>query len=156
MPNEGMNVKTPQSDEWRTPPWLFKALDAEFGFSFDGAARWENRLLPRWTDDIAAACGYKGPVEEGKLILADDRIFVNPPYSIIDKFVQYALQNTYGPRLWVMLLPSRTGTEWFQRLHDHPRVELRFLRKRVEFLDAAGQPSGSPRFDSLIAIVRPR
>lgn len=148
MPNKGMNVATPQSDDWRTPPWLFKALDAEFGFNFDAAANAENALCSRWTN-----CIDKSAIaERGEMT---DRVFCNPPYSMIDKFVWRAL---YGRVLWVLVLPVRTDTDWFAALHNTPVrsrcVTLRFFRKRIEFHDATGKPAGSPRFASMIAIVK--
>lgn len=142
MPNSGFNAQTPSSDLWRTPSWLFRALDTEFGFTYDAAANEIDHLCPRWTPDI-----------DSRTSQPTDRVYINPPYSLIDRFVEEALGQNI---LWVMLLPSRTGSAWFQQLNESPRVEFRFLRKRIEFLLPDGTPSGSPRFDSIIAIVRPR
>lgn len=144
--NEGMNVKGPSNDEYQTPAWLFRALDSEFGFTLDGAANETNHLCPKWTDNIDN--------DNGLARLAHERVFCNPPYSLIEKFVKIALF-TSGAEVWVLLLPARTGTRWFQLLNENPRVELRFLRKRVKFcLD--GKEEASPRFDSVIAIVWPK
>lgn len=136
-----MNATGPSNDEYETPPWLFKALDTEFGFTFDGAASEANALIPHYAT-----------VESELLDWSGERVFVNPPYSNIDLFVRRAL---YMDGFAVLLLPSRTGTEWFQRLKESPRVELRFLRKRIRFY-LNGKEEASPRFDSIIAIVRPR
>ena len=35
-------------DEWQTPPAIFEALDAEFGFTVDCAASTVNHHCDRW------------------------------------------------------------------------------------------------------------
>jgi phage N-6-adenine-methyltransferase len=137
--NEGMNAAGPSNDEYETPEWLFKALDTEFGFTFDAAATRKN-----------AKCGLFSSDINETTIPPGERVYCNPPYSKIDTFVNIAL---FGPHLWVMLLPSRTDTGWFRRLNESPRVTLRFLRKRVRFC-LNGKEADSPRFGSIIAIVR--
>jgi phage N-6-adenine-methyltransferase len=133
-----MNKKTPLSDEWETPQWLFDALDSEFGFTLDGAANESNAKCK------AFCC-------EGKpLNWAGERVFCNPPYSMILPFLQHAPETEVA----VFVLPVRTDTRWFQFLQTL-NCELRFFRKRVAFLQK-GVEEGSPRFASLIAIVRPR
>ena len=148
--NSGMNTQTSESDEYETPPWLFKALDMEFRFDFDAAADIENALCPVWTNDIGNAIIPSGAV-----------VFCNPPYSNITPFVTRLL----GAKcMTVFLLPVRSGTLWFHALgicQKMNRAEFRFLRKRIHFLldgkeplnEKTGKPSG-PRFDSMIVVVR--
>lgn len=140
--NEGLNERGhgERSDEWETPPWLFKALDSEFGFTFDAAASSTNHLCKCWSDNI----DEHGPVP-------GDRVFCNPPYSNIDMFVQHAL---YYNGLTVLVLPAFVDKIWYRRLHESPRVEIRPFVKRVRFFEN-GKPGGSPFFGTVIAIVRP-
>ena len=136
--NDGMNMQGPSNDDYETPPWLFKALDAEFGFTFDAAANEKNALCDRW-----------GPRDTERF---GERVFCNPPYSNVDLFVDRAM---CSKNLWILLLPSRTDTRWFQSLMEEPRASLRFFRKRVRFcLD--GQVADSPRFGSVVAVIKPR
>ena len=149
--NDGMNVQGPGNDDYETPLWLFKALDTEFGFTFDAAANGANHLCDQWTEDIASALANNH--------LRGHRVFCNPPYTLIDLFVSAAqISGTF----WVLLLPARTGTAWFQALRETSEVEIRFLRKRIQFLldgkfplGKDGKPQG-PRFDSILAITRPK
>ena len=144
--NSGMNVQGPGNDEFETPPWLVKALDTEFGFTFDAAAQENNKLFEKWSNNVEVSFAA------GEFL--GERVFCNPPYSIIDIFIKPALESQAA--VWVFLVPSRTGTGWFQKLWDHrDRIEFRFLRKRIAFC-INGEAAGSPRFDSVIAIVRPR
>lgn len=152
LPNKGMNAKGPGLDEYETPPWLFRALDTEFGFNMDGAASEKNHLLPNWTDDVCSLYDK----EFGELL----RVFCNPPYSNIDPFVDVALYRKSD--LWVFLLPARVNADWYRRLYESTRVEWRPLRKRIQFLvngkvplnEKTGKPQG-PRFGSIVAVVRP-
>ena len=137
--NSGMNTQTPQSDDWETPDWLFRALDIEFGFNFDGAANNANTKCKRFTDNIAHA-GLLG-----------EMVFCNPPYSKIGLFIHIALHK-YSAN-WVFLLPVRTDNDWFHELVNSPRCEIRWLRKRIKFLED-GKEMGSPRFASMLAIIK--
>ena len=149
MPNSGMDAHGPSNDNYETPPWLYKALDTEFGFDFDAAANVANHLCDLWSKDIL--------VSERDDALKDRIIFCNPPYSKVEMFVKIALRSS--ARKWVFLIPSRTGTDWFHLLANSKKVTFRFMRKRIQFLlngvpplGKDGKPQG-PRFDSVIAIV---
>lgn len=142
MPNSGMNVLTSRSDEWETPDWLFRALDTEFGFTLDPCATKENAkcatFITKEQDGLQTKWGHA------------HRAFINPPYSEIQEWVVAALQQTCD--LTVLLLPVRTDTRWFRMLIELPDVRIRYLRKRIRFLEA-GVEQSSPRFASLIAIL---
>jgi|SRR6267142_4513930 len=141
--NEGMNAAGPGNDDYETPDWLFKALDTEFGFTFDAAASELNKQTELFSSAID---------EESITGLQAHRIYCNPPYSKIERFLALAL--SINAPLWVFLLPVRTDTIWYRRLWESRRVGLRPLRKRIRFhLD--GEPADSPRFGSIIAIIYP-
>ena len=141
--NEGMNAQGPGNDEYETPKWLFEALDAEFGFTLDAAASHTNALcrvcFTKESDGLMQTWG-------------GHNVYVNPPYSDIVAWVTKALEERDPCRVIVMLLPSRTGTEWFQRLL-RAGVDIRFFRKRIRFC-LNGVPEQSPRFDSIIVVIR--
>ena len=141
--NEGLNAEGPGNDDYETPAWLAEALNTEFGFTLDAAAS--------HTNAIAKMCFTKetNGLEQpwGKHM-----VFVNPPYSEIEEWVDKALFERGRGRIIVLLLPSRTGTGWFQRLLNE-RAEFRFFRKRIKFcLNRVAE--ASPRFDSILVILR--
>ena len=136
--NTGMNRAGPESDEWETPPWLYQALDSEFSFTMDGAATAGNTKHRRYSSVDAL------------LAWDNERVFCNPPYSAIEPFVRMA----YSAEIAILLLPVRTDNDWFKLL-VYRNAELRWLRKRVAFL-MNGVVSASPRFTSLIAIIKRR
>jgi phage N-6-adenine-methyltransferase len=136
--NHGMNAQTKQSDEWQTPQWLYDALDHEFAFTMDGAATAENTKCKLYS------------TREALHDWSNQRVFCNPPYSNIELFVREALRRV--AEVSVLLLPVRTDSDWFRLLIER-EVEIRWLRKRVSFLEN-GVEQTSPRFTSLIAIVK--
>lgn len=134
--NTGFNVATLQSDEWETPAWVFDSLHGEFGFTLDGASTAGNAKCKKYS------------TAEVELLWAGERVFCNPPYSNIGYFVRRA----FDAELAVLLLPVRTDSDWHRVLCESG-AEMRYWRRRIAFLEA-GKPMGSPRFASLIAIVR--
>lgn len=141
--NEGLTKrgKGGASDEWETPPWLYRALNAEFGFTFDAAASEKNHLCAAWTDQFDCST-----------VPNDARVFCNPPYSNIDYFVEHVFCEK---RLWVLVLPAFVDKDWYRRLFESPRVEWRPFRQRIRFYEN-GKPGGSPFFGSVVAVVKPR
>ena len=131
------------SDNWQTPPELYKKLDDEFDFDFDPCPI----LLTEIND-----------ANNGLLKEWGKRNFINPPYSRKNKeaFIKKAIEESKKEKLCVMLLPVSTSTVIF---HDYvlPNAkDIRFLRGRVRFIQHL--PDGSTRcndngqHDSMIVI----
>jgi phage N-6-adenine-methyltransferase len=140
-----------KSDDWRTPGDLFCKLDTLYGpFTLDGAAS-DSRLVSRWLgpgSSIATDALTYAPVNE--------KVFLNPPYSMIKEFMEWIDKNRKS-NTFVCLLPSRTDTKWWHRhvwsrLTDrpYPGVHIKFLEGRVKF---SGSKSGAP-FPSVIVVFK--
>ncbi len=133
------------SDEWRTPPALFAAVDAEFHFTLDAAATPDNALCPRYYTkaDDALRHPWEGVV------------WCNPPYSQLSAFVPYAVA---ASREWssvvVLLLPAYTDTRYWALIMQEAH-EIRWLHRRVAFLTAEGRRQTTARFPSALVICRP-
>jgi phage N-6-adenine-methyltransferase len=99
-------------DDRRTPPELFDALHAEFGFTLDAAASAENAKLPRFYDYQAngLAQSWKG-----------ERVWCNPPYSSVGPWVEKAwAEMRDGCELVVMILPANRTEQRFWQDHVEP------------------------------------
>jgi len=134
------------SSVWRTPPALYQPLDREFSFTIDVAADDANakcdRFLDRETDALAQSW-------------AGERVFCNPPYGRdVHRWLQKALDESrdHGA-LVVMVLPARTGNQWFHRLVLN-RAEIRFIEGRLNYTLGGGGRKNAP-FDSMVVIYRP-
>jgi len=123
-----------KSDDWSTPAELYDSLDAEFSFDLDpcrlGAF---DGLLREWRG----------------------RVYVNPPYSNVGKWLEKGAIELASGRASVLvyLLPARTGTRWF---HEHVlerAAEIRYIRGRLRFGNASSSRFNAP-FDSMVVVFR--
>ena len=132
----GMNSSSAR-DSWRTPAWLYEALNREFGFDLDPCP-----YQPNW-----AAGTHQDGLEldwDGK------RVFCNPPYSNIKPWVEKAFASA---AFTVLLLPAWTDRDWFQILHER-HAEIRYFRHRVNFIPPNGVKSSTNNCGSIVAIIR--
>lgn len=130
-----------KSDEWSTPASVFDMLDEEFHFDLDPCSTDEN-----------AKCKRHFTIEQDGLQQdwGGCKVFCNPPYSQIGKWVEKAYRETRTDgTIVVLLIPSRTDTKYFHDFIYH-RAEIRFLRGRIKFGDSA---NGAP-FPSMVVIFR--
>ena len=84
------------------------------------------------------------------MFLGGYKVFCNPPYSQISKWVQKAYEESHKDgTIVVLLIPARTDTRYF---HDYilHRSEIRFIRGRIKFSDA----KHNAPFPSMIVIFR--
>ena len=130
-----------KSDEWATPQSFFDEINKEFDFDLDPCATEDNHKCDRYytMQDDGLTQNWGGC-----------RVFCNPPYSQIGKWVEKAFYATKEENtLVVMLIPSRTDTKYF---HDYiyQRTEIRFVKGRLKFGD---QKNAAP-FPSMLVIFR--
>lgn len=129
------------SDEWETPQNLFDELNREFNFDLDVCATSDNHKCPVYftKEDNGLSKNWGGY-----------RVWLNPPYSEIDKWVEKAYRETRNDNtVVVMLIPSRTDTRYFHN-YIYQRTEIRFIKGRLHFNDSKG---GAP-FPSMIVVFR--
>jgi phage N-6-adenine-methyltransferase len=128
------------SDDWATPPHVFRELDAEFGFDLDVCASATNARCVRYftRDDDGLAQEWRGVC------------WMNPPYGeTIGQWMEKAYYAAQAGATVVCLVPARTDTGWW---HDWAtRGEIRFIRGRLKFGDAT---VGAP-FPSAVVVYRP-
>ncbi len=109
-----------RSQRWATPRDFFEMLDAEYGFTLDGASESGNSLLPRSVTSADIFVTWDG-----------ERVFCNPPWSHIPPFVELAATAD----LAVLLVPARTNCGWFHRALELG-AEVRFFKKKLKFVGA--------------------
>ena len=129
-----------KTDNWATPPEVFKDLDNEFKFTLDPCASKENHKCDK----------YFTKEENG--LLQDwggQRVYCNPPYgrTVGDWVEKAAKESRKENTTVVMLLPARTDTKWFHK-YIYGRATIRFIRGRLKF----GGSKNSAPFPSMIVI----
>lgn len=144
-----------QSDEWETPPWLFRKLNEEFHFDLDAAASESNRKCEKFLsidrDGLIRTWTVGGTI-------GHTHVFLNPPHSLLDEFMRKAFHESKvtmsHPRsLVVCLIPVKADTRWWHEVVQFAD-EVRFIRGRIKFLKE-GKPVQSSTFASCIVIFRP-
>ncbi len=115
------NRNLKHSDNWETPPALYKSLNDEFCFDFDPCPINEGEITPS---------------NDGLLIEWGGRNFINPPYSqkLKESFIKRAFEYAEKGRFCVMLIPVSTSTVIFHDCIKPNAKEIRFLRGRVPFI----------------------
>ena len=113
------------TDVHGTPRDFFNKLHAEFDFTLDPCSDGTNALCAKFytpeTDGLAHS--WFG-----------ERVFMNPPYSDMKRWMAKAYLESLFGALVVCLVPVRTDTAWW---HDYAMFgEIRFLRGRLRFGDA--------------------
>jgi phage N-6-adenine-methyltransferase len=135
---------------WATPQDLFDKLHAQHHFTVDACAQPWNAKLTR----------FYTPEQNGLLQnYTNERVWCNPPYNKggIEPWVDLALAG-FAP-LWVLLLPSRTDTVWFQKLLGAmqagygPKVGLTFCKQRILLVPPPGVKASSPTEASIIVEI---
>lgn len=129
------------SDEWATPQDFYDDLNKEFHFDLDPCATTENHKTPHYftKEDDGLIKNWGGC-----------RVFLNPPYSQIKKWVKKAWEESTKPNtIVVMLIPARTDTKYFHQYIQN-RSEIRFIKGRLRF----GGSKNSAPFPSMVVIFR--
>lgn len=137
--------------EWYTPRWLFAELDREFHFTLDPCAIPESALCAR----------FYTPDDDGLIQpWAPGVCFVNPPWTHAAKWVAKAADEARLGATVVLLVPSRTETDWW---HDlvWGKAEVRWIRGKLSFKDGyaslrAGRPRGDSPWPCCLVIFRPK
>jgi phage N-6-adenine-methyltransferase len=117
-----------KSNEWHTPDWLFKQLDAEFHFDLDAASTHENAKCARHYTAEDDALKQDWSSQGGHTV------WLNPPYGrLIGKFVKKAYEESLKGLTVVLLIPARPDTKWW---HAYcAKGHVRFIKGRLKFVN---------------------
>ena len=130
------------ADAWSTPQWLFDELDKEFNFTLDPCADDDNHKCLIY---------YTAKVDGLTKSWAGHVVFMNPPYSQVDKWLEKAWKESDDCTV-VALVKADTSTDWWHK-HWKRASEVRFL-KRIQFQPPPGYTGrlSSPNMGSALLI----
>lgn len=139
--NKFKGLMTSLTCEWATPQWLFDELNKEFNFTLDPCANDKNTKCKKYftinTDGLSQDW-------------SQDIVFMNPPYGReIKKWIQKAYEEWQKGATIVMLIPSRTDTQYWHR-YIMKAKEIRFIKGRLKFNDS----KNSAPFPSAVVIFK--
>lgn len=141
-------------DLWRTPGWLFRALDDEFHFTLDAASSGPaDALCEEWLTPREDALTCRWPVYTH--LLGPGAAYCNPPYSRkgggMLAWVEACLRARERQTV-VLVGPLRAGARWRRVIRDQAD-EVRIV-ERVAFVPPPGLKASTPNNDTIIAIFR--
>jgi len=144
-------IHSSASNEWRTPPAFFKALDQEFGFDLDAAATEHNALCQRFIsysqNSLATdwhAIGSTKPT-----------VWLNPPYGRqVGKWIAKAILEASLGCAVVVLTMACTDTRWFKQAWE-AASEVRLVSGRLSFLTVDGKKAGTAPKGSAVFVFKP-
>lgn len=135
-------VHSKGKDDWTTPIWLFNFFNKDFKFGLDAAASDSNFLCPNYftEEDDALKQSWKGY----------GNVFVNPPYSLNQKFIEKIIDELDGSFHVVALVPARTDVRWFHDYVLYAASEVWFIKGRLKFSNS----ENSAPFPSMAVVFR--
>ena len=116
-----MNTKTlfsHETDHWKTPTQLYKYF-MQNGF-----------IDP---------CPFHSEEDNLNKKYTDSKIYINPPYSDIDKWVEFIKNNYKENKIIILLIPARTDTKYFHELLKLDPL-IHFIKGRLKFNDKGTAP----------------
>lgn len=128
-----------KTDNWQTPKILLEKIYSEYNINHDPCPR--------------------HPTEDGLLVDWKERVFVNPPYSQVNLWLQKAhIEIQKRSEVIVFLVFANTDTGWF---HNHVMgtypycdVVIKFIRGRLKFVSDEGVLNSAMRPSMLVVFKK--
>ena len=113
---------THKSDEWATPMLLYEAF-----------------INKGYIDPCPLGC-QKNALET---TYENTRLFVNPPFSKLNDFALWIIEQAKQGCDIYLLMPTRTDTRYFKALFTYGIDEIIFIHKRLRYNDYKTAPFNS-------------
>ena len=122
-----------RSDYWNTPSKLYEYIINDLGYI-----------------DYNKANTMITPFNKKTDMYHDDKIYINPPFSILRKeeFYLTIKELVDNNNVILLLIPSRTDTKYFHRILDSFDISIYFIKGRLKYNDF-----GSAPFPSLFMMI---
>lgn len=119
-------------DSYRTPRYVFNAMNRRFRFDTDACASAENALCNIY---YTAEADITKEETQAKVFVGS-RVWMNPPYSNPMPFVQSAIKlMTERDCTVVMLLPADKSTKWFREALTAATEVIDVVGGRINFIN---------------------
>lgn len=133
-----------KTDEWYTPPHVFEAMGVRFDMDVASPGEYLTPWIPAETFHTFKSLerGWRGFV------------WMNPPFGARNGLEPW-LRKFFAHGDGVALTPDRTSAPWWQ---DYaPKADaILFVRKKIKFIGADGQPGRSPAQGTTLMAVGER
>ena len=82
---------------------------------------------------------YQSSYDEFERNYDNKKLFVNPPFSKMDKVVEWIIKQVARNNLIILMIPARTDTKYFHKLLAL-MPNIFFIRGRLHYNEKAGAP----------------
>jgi len=156
MKNITSTTKQSVRDYWQTQGWFVKQIEeiAKVEFILDPCASESNKKTSLYIDENDNGLEvdwlrYIMTLGDGSVLGA---VFVNPPFSQMDKWIdKIILESNRGLRVF-MLHPDTSDTAWYQKIEKHCTYQL-VPRSRLNYIDPeTGKPRNGVNFQSCVSV----
>ena len=128
----GTEGRPTPKDRWRTPPDLYRSMDARFRFELDAACDSDNQLAP---SGLCRDLGHDALAEPWQA----SSVWCNPPYSKVEPWTQKAVtESRLRGCLVAMLIPADVSVGWWGRWVAPHATRVEFVSQRLRFLTPEG------------------
>jgi DNA N-6-adenine-methyltransferase (Dam) len=132
------------TDEWYTPPHVFRALGCSFDMDVASPGKAQTPWIP--TSCFLTSRSLQQPWR--------GFVWMNPPFGPRNGIVPW-LAKFFEHGNGIALTPDRTSAPWWQSFA--PRADLiLFAAPKIKFIDATGQPGTSPAQGTCLMAAGPR
>ena len=127
-----------QTDEWYTPPWIFKDLGVTF--DLDPCCPHPNMWVP--------TKHYLTKKNDGLVENWYGSVWLNPPFGKrngIRPWLEKLIEHGDG----IAIVPNRTATDWWQDAAEKADALL-FVRRKIRFVRPDGSEGKSPGYGNVL------
>lgn len=137
--------QTPKAGNFGRMNWGLKELKEWYNLKLDVCAE----------DALQSCCEFYFTAKQTYTEPWTSNFLMNPPWitHILEKMLQRAIDQCISHHvIGVCILPSYTGTDWFNDLVLDACAEITPIRGRMKFWKDGEPFSGSPNIDTIIAV----
>lgn len=154
------NTPADIKDLWQTPKFVFDYYDRRFNFNIDMAASSKNHLCKYYLTEQMNSLDpstVSAAIKTVWMMKKSPAIFLNPPYSNLNPWVDSAIKCSNNHKVpVVMLIPADTSVKWFKKAFDNC-TECHFISGRLSFINAETQkPVNGNNKGSVVFIFDPK
>jgi phage N-6-adenine-methyltransferase len=148
-------------NNWATPPEFFDKVQNlvakhSYRITLDVCASADNAKTHIYYNDLQDGLHQKWTTAIGCNINYRGVAWCNPPYGrgLTEPWVNKAIaEYEWCNHRSILLLPSRTDTDWFHKLLHHYSAHICFLPKRIRFIPPPGIKASSPTEASILVFM---
>ena len=140
-----------EKDSWQTPQDLYDDLNKEFNFNVDVCASIKNHLCDYFFTEVFSSLDNEWDAFSEEAGYYTDSMFLNPPYSQTQLFLERAAQQAKLHNITVVaLVNANTDTKWFADAVKSAN-EVRLFTGRIGFIKPDGKKTNrNPKGQCLI------